>query len=481
MTSLCSRLEAVTEFVSKINCGSSSCSGTEDYGVLSTWETAMSIPDITDLTNSTVFCGGWGTKVASTIADATAISWDAGLSTGTLVHQTDHTGTADDQYALVFSAGTAPNGSEAITDGTNGFTATSVDSCIMVAKIYDDDGNLSSEDPTISGLTTSTANYRKITVPAGERHNGIIAGTGARYVGSMGDGAIFSEDNLIVEWLRMYASGSSSLSRAGIRLNASGGINRYLILEESYNSGTGTKTQGFAMTHTAATTTTLMESIVANTYENDCIVMGASSGGTTAIHDALNVTGHDCGDGASEFVFEEVNGVNTVKNSSGFGNNANAVDFDSGWSNQTTNACSDTSCTGQQSLTESSQFTDLTDKAEDFHLITGAGLIDNGTDLGTTPSGIDFDIDNYQKDTDAVAWDIGADEFVAAPGGSSTVREIIINITKAFYKNYGYLTYLGESTSQMICYPYNWIAKQEAGKCNFGHRWETIESITKNG
>ena len=55
----------------------------------------------------------------------------------------------------------------------------------------------------------------------------------------------------------------------------------------------------------------------------------------------------------------------------------------------------------------------------DLHLKTGADAIDAGTDLTTSPTGVNIDIDGSDRDVLAVTWDIGAHEFVAAGGGLS--------------------------------------------------------------
>lgn len=85
------------------------------------------------------------------------------------------------------------------------------------------------------------------------------------------------------------------------------------------------------------------------------------------------------------------------------------------------NLSSDTTAVGTGSLTSKSsanQFVSNTPGSEDLHLKAGADAIDAGSDRGTSPSGIQYDIDNYDRDAGGGAWDIGADEFVA--GGGAT-------------------------------------------------------------
>ncbi len=91
------------------------------------------------------------------------------------------------------------------------------------------------------------------------------------------------------------------------------------------------------------------------------------------------------------------------------------------------NLASDTSASGTGSLdskTAANQFVSVTGGSEDLHLKSGADAIGAGVDLVTTPSGVQFDIDNFDRDTEAVTWDMGAHQFVAPPagGGHPTMR-----------------------------------------------------------
>jgi hypothetical protein len=84
------------------------------------------------------------------------------------------------------------------------------------------------------------------------------------------------------------------------------------------------------------------------------------------------------------------------------------------------NLSSDATADGTGSLTSksaSNQFVSTVGGSEDLHLKAGADAIDAGTDLGTTPTGVNFDIDNRDRDALGDTWDIGADEYVAIAGG----------------------------------------------------------------
>jgi len=85
------------------------------------------------------------------------------------------------------------------------------------------------------------------------------------------------------------------------------------------------------------------------------------------------------------------------------------------------NLASDTTASGTGSLdskTAANQFVSTTGGSEDLHLKSGADAIDAGTDLGTTPSGVEIDIDGRDRDAEGDTWDMGAHELVAAaPSG----------------------------------------------------------------
>ena len=91
------------------------------------------------------------------------------------------------------------------------------------------------------------------------------------------------------------------------------------------------------------------------------------------------------------------------------------------------NLSSDTTASGTGSLTSktaTNQFVSIVGGSEDLHLKTGADAIDAGTDLGTTPTGVNIDIDGRDRDLEGDTWDIGADEFVSAASTQMTFTQI---------------------------------------------------------
>ena len=60
----------------------------------------------------------------------------------------------------------------------------------------------------------------------------------------------------------------------------------------------------------------------------------------------------------------------------------------------------------------SDQFVSIVSGSEDLHLKSGSDAIGAGVDLGTTPTGVEVDIDGRDRDAEGDTWSIGADQFV---------------------------------------------------------------------
>jgi len=87
------------------------------------------------------------------------------------------------------------------------------------------------------------------------------------------------------------------------------------------------------------------------------------------------------------------------------------------------NLASDTTASGSNSLnnkTSAKQFVSITAGSEDLHKKLGANAINTGVDLGSTPAGVEIDIDGFNRDADTSRdpWDMGADEFTLVKGVS---------------------------------------------------------------
>ena len=94
-----------------------------------------------------------------------------------------------------------------------------------------------------------------------------------------------------------------------------------------------------------------------------------------------------------------------------------AINMSAGTTNVTIdyNAVDDTSSIGANSIDNVDPddcFVSTVGGSEDLHQKAGSPLIGQGVDLGTT-DGVNFDIDEYDRDANGVTWDIGAHQFIA--------------------------------------------------------------------
>lgn len=94
------------------------------------------------------------------------------------------------------------------------------------------------------------------------------------------------------------------------------------------------------------------------------------------------------------------------------------------------NLSSDATASGTGSLTNksaSNQFVSIVGGSEDLHLKSGADAIDAGTDLGTTPVGVNIDIDGRDRDAEGDTWDMGAHEFVSVGPAARPLPQRILS------------------------------------------------------
>jgi hypothetical protein len=84
--------------------------------------------------------------------------------------------------------------------------------------------------------------------------------------------------------------------------------------------------------------------------------------------------------------------------------------------NETFSMSEDSSASGANCLANkvyADQFVSIVAGSEDLHLKSGSDAIGAGTDLGTTPNGVQYDIDGFDRDAANRVWDIGADQAAA--------------------------------------------------------------------
>ncbi len=452
----CRPAHAVTEFISTIN------KTGQDYDTLTLWEAAMD--NATDLTDGTVKTGDWDTQVGSDIADATAVTWDVGVSTGTLLHMT---GT---QYLIKVSGGTLADDDVIDDGGGNTFNINGApDSAIITAHLYNDDGDLV-DNLVIDGLVTDATNYWKVTVPSGERHDG-TAGSGAVIDPTATARGIYILDpNTVIEWVEI--DGAVIPSGAGvIQVGAANATIDSVIIHDWTDAATF-NTIGIT-DNGSGSTFTVMNSIIYNSRSRGISANSDANIYNTIVHDT-NSQGIHIGAGTAvvkncivtEATLTDFSGTFDASSDNNITDGVFAAgpDLDSGithssgnsgvtvtdtsqnfettvlptlnagevaWfnndtldkSSRITAVIDDNTLTlAEESVTGNSDFfsinksayyrtatelyVDFSDGTEDFHLIANAPALDAGADLSGT---FTDDIDEQTRPIRTL-WDIGADE-----------------------------------------------------------------------
>lgn len=300
-----------------------------------------------------------------------------------------------------------------------------------VGECYDD--SAFDESVTINGGGTVGLTSVTLTVAVGERHDG-TAGTGARIVRS----AAFVSDLLALErnsttakWLEIDGNGQgASAASLGRQLRALCSFHN--IIAHGLR-GTSSPTVMLGSANTTAGGTNFVTNSIAYDYSHlsrgQLMGIGFFNASTRA-HSFFNNTVHNiAGNHATELVacyqsksntanHQFRNCVGTAASNSGAGPDS---DFATNALNQLeTNASSDATASGTGSLTNivtADQYVSTVVGSEDLHLKSGSDCIDAGTDLGTTPSGVNIDINGRDRDAEGDVWDIGAHEYVAPSSG----------------------------------------------------------------
>jgi len=289
-------------------------------------------------------------------------------------------------------------------------------------------------DETVT-INASATNVDSVilSVASGERHDG-TAGVGARIVsstaGRMLTVAVPAGKDYIVEWIEFDANSKrGGFSTAGSSFGTVPTL-RYTIWHDFLDT-TGTP---IILINASGRDLRFHNNIVYNFSRNssiqiECVMLDSddADGGcfNNTIYNSDNPGTGDCV--GLRIETDSANGSmkNNVVTDTTASGGGTATDFKlAGTTNivTATNASSDSTAPspiGSEPVVSSTEFVSITGGSEDLHLKTGAECIDVGTDLGTTPSGVQFDIDGRDRDTEGDTWDIGADEFVASVGGTT--------------------------------------------------------------
>jgi len=308
---------------------------------------------------------------------------------------------------------------EAWNGGLNSAPYGDYDSAIGV--IYND--AVFDEKLSLDGGGGTQLSSVKITVAEGERHDG-TPGTGARIV-STSSGPVIDIARTgfayKIEWLEITQSGfdPSTTQNYGIKFGQDDDpvISNVLIygLVGSTNSGRTAIGIGKGGSRALPQITNCM------VFGNGGGTSDASGGigiNMSAHNNAVGIlccTVHDHADvgaygglGIVATNLDVRNCISTDNDNGDFSGTYDTEDYNLSSDDTAVGTDNDDKASGDQFVSNSSSY--------NLHLKSGAYAIDRGTDLGTNPTGVNFDIDNRDRDAEDDTWDIGADEFVAAGG-----------------------------------------------------------------
>lgn len=298
-----------------------------------------------------------------------------------------------------------------------------------VGECYND--SVFDEVVVIDGGSTIGLASIKLTVANGEEHDG-TAGNGVRIVETAGTGAIILDcaDNTVDITLELLEFDLNDSAGTGVDTGTKNvAVHRIIIHSTTRSSGDikGVVFKGDGTATQNITNSIIYDLVSTSSGGGKCAgVEGPSASGPTI--NCMNITVHnvsnDNGNGfgfcyrlfdVSKKVYKNLVGTDPSGTSSG--NIACYSDASYDTADATHNLASDTTASGTGSIdsaTTADQFVSTTVGSEDLHLKLGSDAIDAGTDLGTTPSGVEIDIDGRDRDSEGDTWDMGAHEFVAA-------------------------------------------------------------------
>jgi len=296
------------------------------------------------------------------------------------------------------------------------------------------------EQVTIDGGGSVGLSSVKLTAPASERHDG-TAGSGVRiqFSGSSASdtiGFLIKRSQFTVEWIEMdYTNVGSQLS-SGVNFGA--GSTQEVYVKNNIIHGIKTQSNhihGIYVWHAYTDSTSsryLLNNLVYN-IDNSSTTKEASGitvpSGNWNLYIYNNTVYHvkATGSGDDAFCFSIHDTKTTLKNNiAARPDAASASDekcfAESGFSGSTHdyNLSTDSTATGTNSVTGEAYgdlFLSTGVGTEDLRLKAGADAIGAGVDLGTSPTGVNIDIEGRDRDAQGDTWDIGADQFVADTSG----------------------------------------------------------------
>lgn len=312
---------------------------------------------------------------------------------------------------------------------------------VAVGECYDDAAF--NEEVNVNGGGTVGLASVQLTVAAGHRHDG-TAGTGARIVRTSAFNVLFQQSVTgSISWLELNGNGTNSSRCIG---NGTDGaetfsVERCLLHGISSNHGSG---QGGIDGGTGNRQLTAINNIIwgiVNTDTGTVSAYGIKALATSTHHIANNTihgVTNDGGSGTAYGIDYANDADTTLRNNlvvdTGGTTSGTKADFNSAGTTATrsNNLSSDATAPGTGSLTSktaANQFVSTTSGSEDCHLKSGADAIDAGYDMGTTPTGVNLDINGRDRDAEGDTWDIGAHEYVTVGGDTPKSASDTLTVT----------------------------------------------------
>jgi len=295
---------------------------------------------------------------------------------------------------------------EADLDKTNIYSAGDA----AVGECYND--SAFNESVTINGGGTVGLVSVTLTVVAADRHDG-TAGTGARIVKSTGGvtDILFASVALAkIRWLEVDAN----LQNVTYAVRGTAGADFYNLIVHGIRKTSSTTTSCFYPNDIAANCIAYhMENNTGQSNANS--VMSASGSGCNI----FNCVIFHCHGSSGVNRGLNYNGGSEYRNVYSGGNEGAdwVINSGSGYANFSNNADEDGTISGKGANTltgviPANTFVSTVTGSEDLHLKPGAKLVHAGQDLGTTPTGVNIDIDGRDRDAENDTWDIGADQHI---------------------------------------------------------------------
>lgn len=296
-----------------------------------------------------------------------------------------------------------------------------------IGEVYND--SVFNERVVIDGGGSIGLNSVKLTAPSSERHDG-TAGTGARiqYSGSTNPSVVLKRDDVTFEFIELDLSNAGSGVHSSINIGANADTNVFIqnnLIHSLHEQGGAVHGIYVWNSGSASNTRYITNNVIYDIKDSNDDAYGIRVISSNWPVEILNNTIYHIqtsSDTCSSVFIDDSDA--TVKNNIAARVTGTPSDCFSGsaFSSSTHdyNLSTDTTATGTNSV-DSVTYTDLfvstAEGDEDLHLKSGSDAIGVGVDLGTTPTGVNVDINGRDRDSNEDTWDIGAHQFVAAGGG----------------------------------------------------------------